>query len=90
MAKKIALIVRDRQSEALRMAVGITLLDDKIDVYVLDHKIEESEKNDLYLETIDLMEMEAYTNIPENKKMVVLSTEEIASRLPAYDHVLAY
>lgn len=90
MVKRIAVIVRDRQSEALRMAVGIVLLDDSIDVYVLDHKIEESEQNNLYLETIDFMEMNAFTNVAENSEMTLLTTEEIASRLPAYDHVLAY
>lgn len=33
MVKKIAVLVRDRQEEALRMAVGATLKDDVIDVY---------------------------------------------------------
>ncbi len=90
MEKKIAVIVRDRQSEALRMAVGIILLDDIIDVYVLDHKVEKSEQHDLYLETIEMMEMNAFSNVAENKEMTLLTMEEIASRLPSYDHVLAY
>ena len=90
MVKKIAVIVRNRQSEALRMAVGIVLLDDIIDVYVLDRKVAESEQNNLYLETIDFMDMKAFTNVVENTDMTLLTMEEIASRLPAYDHVLAY
>ncbi|HXX57634.1 MAG TPA: hypothetical protein VEI96_06510 [Thermodesulfovibrionales bacterium] len=90
MAKKIAVLVRDRQGEALRMAVGITLLDDVIDVYVLDRKVEENEENALNLETIRDMEMKLYTNYKGNEGMEYLSTEEIARKLPEYDGVVAY
>jgi hypothetical protein len=44
MSKKIAILVRDRQGEALRMAVGAILMDDAIDVYVLDRKVEDTEE----------------------------------------------
>ena len=90
MTKKVAVLVRDRQEEALRMAVGIILLDDVIDVYILDHKVEEVGSNPLYLETIVDMEMNAFTNVKENKGMEYLSDEEIARRLVDYDHVLPY
>jgi hypothetical protein len=90
MSKKIAVLVRDRQEEALRMAVGVILLDDLIDVYVLDSKVEEVGSNPLYLETIVDMEMKAFTNIKENEGMEYLSDEEIARRLVDYDHVLPY
>lgn len=90
MSKKIAVVVRGRQSEALRMAVGIILMDDTIDVYVLDCIIEKNEQHDLYLETFELMEMNAYSNMAENETMQRLSIAEIAVRLPFYDHVLAY
>ncbi|MEN8143020.1 MAG: hypothetical protein ABFQ82_05420 [Thermodesulfobacteriota bacterium] len=90
MTKKIAVLVRDRQGEALRMAVGIILLDDVIDVYVLDRKVEDEGSNELYLETIVDMEMNAFTNVRENEGMEFLSAEEIAGRLLDYDHVLPY
>ncbi|MEC4685599.1 MAG: hypothetical protein VST71_07700 [Nitrospirota bacterium] len=90
MAKKIAVLVRDRQGEALRMAVGITLMDDIIDVYVLDRKVEETEDNDLNLETMKDMEMNVYTNCKENEDLEYLSTEEIAQKLLEYDHILPY
>lgn len=90
MAKKIAVIVRDRQSEALRMAIGIILLDDIIEVYILDTKIEETEQNQLYLETIRDLEIKAYTNVEENHTIEYLPTEEIGRQLSDYDHVLAY
>ncbi len=60
MAKKIAVIVRDRQGEAMRMGLGIILLDDVIDVYVLDKKLEETEDNTLNLETMKDMDMNVY------------------------------
>ena len=47
MAKKIAVLVRDRQGEALRMSVGITVMDDEVNVFVLDRAIESSEENQL-------------------------------------------
>jgi hypothetical protein len=34
--KKIAVLIRDRQEEGLRMAVGLTLMDDTVDIFVMD------------------------------------------------------
>ncbi len=90
MPKKIAVIVRDNQSEALRMSVGLILLDDIIDVYVLNQKVEPTETNQLYLETLQDMEMNTFSNVRENDTMAFLSIEEIAVKLLDYDHVLAY
>ncbi len=90
MTRQIAVVVRERQSEALRMAVGIILMDDIIDVYVLDRQVEETDQTRLYLETIRDMDMNAFTNVRENETMQYLATEEIATRLLRYDHVLAY
>ena len=42
MQKKIAVLVRERQSEALRMSLGLILVDDQVDVYVLDRKVRSS------------------------------------------------
>jgi len=90
MTKKIAVLVRDRQSEAVRMSVGLTLMDDIIDVYVLDRKLEDTEENALNVELMQELEMSLYSNHKENADMQYLSTEEIARKLPEYDHVLAY
>lgn len=90
MAKKIAIVVRLRQDEALRMAVGMILLDDAIDVYVLDLKVSENEDNALNLETMDDMDIGKYTNLASNEGMELLSNAEIASKLLSYDHVLMY
>jgi len=89
-AKKIAVIVRERQGEALRMAIGIILLDDIIEVYVLDREVEKTEQNLLYLETISDLEIQAYSNVRDNDTMEYLSIQDIARQLSKYDHVLAY
>jgi hypothetical protein len=90
MTRKIAVLVRNRQDEALRMSVGLTLMDDIIDVYVLDIKINQSGDNALNIEMIKEMEMNLFSNCIDNDDMQYLSTNEISKRLPTYDHVLAY
>lgn len=90
MEKKIAVIIRDRQEEALRMALGLLLLDDTVDVFFLDRAIENTEKNRSHLQTAAEMEINLYTNCSENQDIEQLSVEEIATRLINYDIVLAY
>ncbi len=90
MAKKIAVLVRDRQGEALRMSVGITVMDDIVDVFVLDRKMEENEENEMNMEMIQEMDMKLYTNLKENEDMEYIPTEELAKKLLEYDNVLAY
>lgn len=90
MVKKIAVLVRDRQGEALRMGVGLILADDEIHAYVLDRKVEDTDDNNLNVETMGDMDVKLYTNCKDNKNMEFLSTEEIAQKLLEYDHVLPY
>ncbi len=90
MGKKVAVLVRDRQGEALRMAVGITLMDDTIDVYVLDRKVESNPDNDLNIETIKDMGMKLATNTKDNADMEYLPTEELAQKLLEYDHIVPF
>ena len=90
MAKKIAVLVRDRQAEALRMAVGLTLEDDQVTVYVLDKKIDESDESvSLNIETLNDLDCKIYSNNPENN-FEQMSTENIAKALVEYDSVLPY
>lgn len=90
MAKKIAVLVRDRQSEALRMSLGLTLVDDIVDVYVMDNKLEQTEQNISNLELMREMEIKLYSNDKSNEEMKYCSSEEIAQKLLGYDHVLPY
>ena len=88
--KKIAVIVRDRQGEALRIAGGLTLADDTIEVFVLDRKLD---KNDPEIVTpLDLvsdLELKVYSNNPENGYETV-SLEDMAKKLLEYDFVVPY
>lgn len=89
MAKKIAVLVRDRQAEALRMAVGLTLADDEVNVFVMDRKLESNENIDLNIETLGDMDAKIFTNNPENK-FEQMTTEEIARALLGYDVIILY
>ncbi len=90
MQKKIAVLVRERQDEALRMSLGLILVDDLVDVYVLDRKLQAAGEAALHLETLREMDMQIRTNCRDNEGMEYLPDDEIALRLPQYDHILAY
>jgi len=90
MTKKIAVLITDRQGEALRMTLGLTLVDDRIDVYMIDTMLDQSELNMLNIELMQEMEMNMYTNNRDNRDMEYLSLPDIAQKLTDYDHVLAY
>jgi hypothetical protein len=90
MQRKVAVLVRERQGEALRMSLGLILVDDVVDVYVLDRKLQAGGELALHLETLKEMEMQILTNCRENEGMEYLTLDEIVLRLPQYDHILAY
>lgn len=90
MSRKIAVVVRDRQVEALRMAIGLTLVDDVIDIFVLNRKLERSDKTNLNIETIQDLEMNIYSNLEQGEDVKFLSDSEFADSLLQYDHVLPY
>jgi hypothetical protein len=90
MAKKIAVLIRDRQDEALRMALGLILMDDIIDVYILDRKVEDTDENKTSIETMRDMDMNIYTNYSENEELQYLKSGKIAQRLLEYDMIVPY
>lgn len=88
--RKIAVIVRNRQEEALRMALGIAILDDSVDIYILDNELKETEKNLMNLEMIKAMGLKIFTNLKENAGINYLTNEEIADKVLEYDHIITY
>jgi hypothetical protein len=90
MGKKIAVFVKDNQSEGLRMAVGLTLADDEPTVFVMDKKLEEDESIDLNVETLGDLDVKIYTNTSENSSVELKSVEDIAKELVNYDAVISY
>lgn len=89
-AKKIAVIVRDRQGEALRVAGGLTLADDTIEVFVLDSKLEKDKPEVAQpLELITELELKMYSNNAENG-FTTITLEDMAKKLLEYDLVVPY
>lgn len=89
MAKKIAILVRDRKHEAFRMAVGATLLNDEISVFIMDDKLESDYDIDTNIQMLGDLNVKIYSNNPENQ-FEQRSVEEIAGMLPGYDVVIPY
>ena len=90
MSKKIAVMVRDRQAEAFRMAVGLTLEDDEVNVFVMDNKLDDSDEGvSLNVETCNDLDVKIYSNNPENN-FEQMSIDDIARVLVNYDTVLPY
>lgn len=88
--KKIAVIVRDRPAEALRVAGGLTLADDTIEVFVLDGKLDKSSPDiAMPLELATDLDLKVYSNNAENG-FIPITIDEMASKLLEYDIVVPY
>ncbi len=88
--KRIAVIVRDRHGEALRVAGGLTLADDTIEVFVLDRKLDKSKSEVAQpLELIKDLDLKVYSNNAENG-FTTITLEEMAKKLLEYDIVVPY
>jgi hypothetical protein len=88
--KRIAVIVRDRPDEALRVAGGLTLADDTIEVFVLDRKLDkEAPEIAQPLELATDLELKMYSTNPENG-YTTITLEEMAKKLLEYDFVVPY
>jgi hypothetical protein len=89
MKKKVAVIVTDRQQEALRMAVGLTLADNRVSVFIMGQALDTGEMSDLNIRSLAEMGAEIFSVIPVNGLML-LSTDEVARKLTEYDAVIPY
>ncbi len=88
--KRIAVIVRERAGEALRMASGLTLADDTIDVFILDRKLDKTSPELAELiELITDINLKVYSNNPENSYNTI-TIDEMAKMLLSYDIVAPY
>ncbi|RJQ49435.1 MAG: hypothetical protein C4538_02190 [Nitrospiraceae bacterium] len=90
MPKKIAVLARERQCEAFRMAAGLIMMDDKVDVYVLDRKIYSDPYTQQNLEIANIAEVDIYTTTKKNKGFKFISTEDLAEKLLEYDIIDPY
>ncbi|HCL81243.1 MAG TPA: hypothetical protein DHW81_03140 [Nitrospiraceae bacterium] len=90
--KKIAVIVRDRQSEAFRMGVGLTVLDDTIDVFIT-RPLKDDKETLAQLEGVkEMMELgivNLFTTV-EGTGFEFITANVMAGRLLEHDSILPY
>ncbi len=89
MKKKIAILIRGRQHEALRMAVGATLANDEVNVFILNTILEPDEEIETNMQMLTDLKAKTFSNTPENQ-VEQKSIEDIAGMLPEYDVVIPY
>lgn len=88
--KKIAVIVRDRQAEALRIAGGLTLADDAVEIFILDRVLDRNDPDiALLLAMIKELGLNVYSNNLENG-CTTIPLEDMANKLLEYDVVVPY
>ncbi len=90
--KKIAVIIRNRQSEGLRMSVGLTVMDDMVDVFITE-KLKDDPETRLQMNGVKEMQELGLINIYslyEGDGMKKLTIEEMAEKLTEYDNILPY
>lgn len=86
--KRIAVIVRERQSEALRMSVGLTVLDDQVEIFITE-PLKDDPKTLTELEGAMELGLKIYS-ITENQRFQRLSLQEMADKILEYDHIIPY
>ncbi|HKN19399.1 MAG TPA: hypothetical protein VJW95_06340, partial [Dissulfurispiraceae bacterium] len=75
--------------EALRMAVGLTLADNLVTVFVMERALTPGDMTDLNLQTLGEMHAKIFATIPGNG-LTLLSTDEVARMLVDFDVVIPY
>ncbi|MBK5225664.1 MAG: hypothetical protein JJD96_03710 [Thermoleophilia bacterium] len=88
--KKIAVIVRDRQGEALRMSLGLVLADDEVSVFNLGAVIERNDDNNLNIESLEMMDCILYSVNEKDENFQAITMQDVPAKLLDYDHVVAY
>ncbi len=83
------MMVQERSEEALRMALGLTLYDDKVDIYLTCQGPEPTAMNLMNLEMLKAMKAGLYSvfEVDEFKRV---SEEDMPQLLLKYDVVIPY
>lgn len=88
--KKVAVMVRDRQGEALRMSLGLVLADDEVTVINVGAPIERNDDNNLNIESLDMMDCILYSVNEVDEGFQTITMQDIPAKLVEYDHVIPY
>ncbi|MCL6093252.1 MAG: hypothetical protein M0Z32_08720 [Actinomycetota bacterium] len=89
-SKKIAVIIRDRQDEALRMSVGLTLEGDEITVINLGDPIDHHGDNNLNVETLGDLDCGRISVNEADEGFEHMTMQNIPQKLLEFDHVVPY
>jgi hypothetical protein len=85
---RIAVLIRDRQCEALRMSIGLTVLSDEVDIFMIE-ELRRDESTKTHLEAIGDLRLKIYSAVPDSG-FEYISLEEFADKLLEYDRVIPY
>ncbi len=89
MERRLAIIVRDRQSEAFRMSIGLTILEDRVEVY-LTRPLDAGSETTLQLEGLREVGIPTFSTISEDSGFLKIPFEEMADRILKSDHIIVY
>ena len=84
----IAVIARDRQAEALRMSIGLTVLNDSVDIF-LTEKFKKEESAETQLEVIRDLNLKIYSTV-SGSQFEYISPDAVGDKLLEYEKVLPY
>ena len=65
-------------------------MDDSVDVFLLNRRLENSDKDALNIETIQEMEIPLMSNIEQGDTVKLMAGPEMAAALLSYNHILPY
>lgn len=89
MDKRLAVIIRDRQSEAFRMSIGLTILEDRVDIFLTKPLLKDTETA-LQLEGAIEVGIPILSTVLEEPRFPSISMEEMAQSLLKAEHIIAY
>jgi hypothetical protein len=87
MTKRILVVIGDRAEEALRMALGLTLADDTVEVCLTAPRGGEGAE---HLELLRDIEVPVWTTDQANSDLPLVARDDMARRLAEFDHVIPY
>lgn len=89
MPKKVAVLIKDNEQEGLRMAIGLTIGNHEVTVFLINKKLESSEINKLNIETLKEVGAKIFSNNPEDN-FEKITIDDMGTLLPQYDVVIPY
>ncbi len=91
--KRIAVLLTgsERHSEGLRMAAGLSLLDDKVDIYLLDNDFAGKDLPVIgkHLDMIRAAGIGLYSNFKKDD-FIFTAASDLGKKLLEYDYVIPY